>query len=395
MDLSTLIKYSRKNITLIIIVVLCCAVLAGTVKIVTDYTSYNEEKSNIQKLQTDIEGLNSQMTTLLAQKAGYDKDERYNLVKGIDSSSLLKFTAVYYIEKNVSLYNTVINDINLFTDIYEKSDLSLPFEIVDIFVDFTASTEYRTLTMHVYSLDKSQLEDLKGIAQQCFEKTKNTVSSTLGASNILLISERESIASNTALSNMQKTYNTEYTALEKSLSEIEKQMSEAQASIDKVSYEPFNKEVIQYSILGLILGIFLAYVIILSRFYLSRKLIGIEQIPKLNLFSSGTNITKISQEALVPVIFACGKTTEPIGITSSENLKYMDMISKYLKDNTDYDLRLLNNIFDSADIAKSLLDCKGIILVEKYKMSQIKKIEKLLEICKNNNITVYGVIVIE
>ncbi len=395
MDLSTLLKYSRKNITLIIIVVLCCAILAGAVKLITDYTSYTEEKVNIQNLQADIDTLNSQKNTLLSQKAGYDQDERYSLIKGIDASSLQKFTAVYYIEKNVSLYNTVINDINLFADIYEESEISLPYEIVDIFIDFTASTEYRTLTMHVYSQDKPQLEELKGIANQCFEKAKITVNSTLGASNILLISERESISSNTALSNMLKTYNTEYTALEKSLNETDKQITEKQASIDKVSYEPFNKEVIQYAILGLILGIFLAYVIILSRFYLSRKLTGIEQLPKLNLFSSGTDISKISQEALVPVIYACGKTTEPIGITSSENLEYVNMISKYLKDNTDYDLRLLNNIFVSADIARSLLDCKGIILVEKYKVSQIKKMEKLLEICKSNNITVYGVIVIE
>jgi hypothetical protein len=211
----------------------------------------------------------------------------------------------------------------------------------------------------------------------------------------MLISERESLSANTSLTNMQKAYNTEYAALEKSISEIDKQITEKQSLIDKVTYEPFNKEAIQYSVLGLILGVFLAYVLILGRFYLSRKLIGIEQLPKLNLFSSGTDINRISQDALVPVIYACGKTIGPIGITSSENLESLNTVSKYLKENTDYDLRQLSNIFDSADIAKSLLDCKGIILVEKYKLSQIRKIEKLLEICKNNNIAVYGAIVVE
>jgi hypothetical protein len=369
--------------------------LAGTVKVLSDYTSYNEEKINIQNLQSEINTLSSQKSDFLAQKTNYDKDERYNFIKEIDSASLLKFTSVFYIEKNVALYNTVINDINLLSEIYDENNVTLPFDIVDIFIDFTASTEYRTLTIHVYAQDKNGLEELKAIALNCFEKAKNTVSATIGPSNILLISERESVSSNTALANMQKTYKTEYAALEKAIAETDKQIAEIQASIDKVTYVPFNKEVIQYAVLGLILGVFLAYVLILGRFYLSRKLIGIEQLPKLNLFSSGTDIVKISQLALVPVIYACGKTSEPIGVTSTENLVSLNAVSKYLKDNTDYDLRVLENIFDSADIAKSMLDCKGIILVEKYKVSQIKKIEKLMEICKNNNITVYGAIIIE
>lgn len=395
MDLSTLIKYSHKNIKLIVVVVLCCAVLAGAVKILTDYTKYNEEKTNIEALQSEIDSLNSQKNNLLAEKSDFDGDERYKYIKGIDSASLQKYTTVYYIEKNVALYNTVINDINLLADIHEENNLTLPLDIVDIFIDFTASTEYRTLTIHVYGQNKDDLGVLKNIAEKCFERAKNTVSSTLGSSIIMLISERESLSSNTSLTNMQKAYNTEYAALEKSISEIDKQIMEKQSLIDKVTYEPFNKESIQYSVLGLILGVFLAYVLILGRFYLSRKLIGIEQLPKLNLFSSGTDINRISQDALVPVIYACGKTIGPIGITSSENLESLNTVSKYLKENTDYDLRQLGNIFDSADIAKSLLDCKGIILVEKYKLSQIRKIEKLLEICKNNNIAVYGAIVVE
>jgi outer membrane murein-binding lipoprotein Lpp len=95
MDLSTLIKYSRKNIALIVVVVLCCTFLAGTVKVLSDYTSYNEEKINIQNLQSEINTLSSQKSDFLAQKTNYDKDERYNFIKEIDSASLLKFTSVF------------------------------------------------------------------------------------------------------------------------------------------------------------------------------------------------------------------------------------------------------------------------------------------------------------
>jgi outer membrane murein-binding lipoprotein Lpp len=101
MDLSTLIKYSHKNIKLIVVVVLCCAVLAGAVKILTDYTKYNEEKTNIEALQSEIDSLNSQKNNLLAEKSAFDGDERYKYIKGIDSASLQKYTTVYYIEKNV------------------------------------------------------------------------------------------------------------------------------------------------------------------------------------------------------------------------------------------------------------------------------------------------------
>ena len=55
----------------------------------------------------------------------------------------------------------------------------------------------------------------------------------------------------------------------------------------------------------------------------------------------------------------------------------------------------LENIFNSSDIAKTLLDCKGIILVEKCNVSRVKDIEKIINICKNNNITIYGIIIIE
>ena len=124
MDLSTLIKYSRKNIALIVVVVLCCTFLAGTVKVLSDYTSYNEEKINIQNLQSEINTLSSQKSDFLAQKTNYDKDERYNFIKEIDSASLLKFTSVFYIEKNVALYNTVINDINLLSEIYDENNVT-------------------------------------------------------------------------------------------------------------------------------------------------------------------------------------------------------------------------------------------------------------------------------
>jgi hypothetical protein len=133
----------------------------------------------------------------------------------------------------------------------------------------------------------------------------------------------------------------------------------------------------------------------LNGYYAGKFTYDIEQIPGLNLFSVGKDINIIAEQALVPVIHACGKTTDPIGITGSENIEAVDIIAKYLKDNTDYDWRLLNNFFDSVDIAKSFLDCSGIILVEKYRSSQVKKVNRILEVCKNNNITVYGVIIVE
>ena len=47
MDLSALIKHLRKNIVLIIIVVLCCATLASVFKIITNYSDYRKEEENM------------------------------------------------------------------------------------------------------------------------------------------------------------------------------------------------------------------------------------------------------------------------------------------------------------------------------------------------------------
>ncbi|HHT94751.1 MAG TPA: hypothetical protein P5064_06635 [Clostridia bacterium] len=395
MDLSTLIKYLRKNIVLIVIVVLCCAILASVFKIITNYSNYRKEEENIQVLQTELDSLVARKDKLLKNKADYEKNELYMYIKPINSSSLKKYTAVYNIEKNVALLIAVVSDESLLTEVYKESGISVPFKVVDIFVDFTATVSYNTLTMHVYAKGADDLVMLKGIANKCFERAISTVNSTLGTGNITLLYETENLSGNTALADIQKTYNTSYTDIQKAISEADKQIAEKQTVIDEFNYDSYNKDVFLYTLLGIVLGMFLAYVLIVARLQLSSKLIDIEQIPGLNLFSVGKDINIIAEQALVPVIHACGKTTDPIGITGSENIEAVDIIAKYLKDNTDYDWRLLNNFFDSVDIAKSFLDCSGIILVEKYRSSQVKKVNRILEVCKNNNITVYGVIIVE
>lgn len=395
MDLSALIKHLRKNIVLIIIVVLCCATLASVFKIITNYSDYRKEEENMLVLQTELDSLVSRKGRLSKNRSDFEKDELYMYVKPVNSSSLQKYTAIYHVEKNVALLTTVVSDVSLLAEVYRESGLSIPFKAVDIFIDFTATVSYNTLTMHVYAKDANDLATLKSIAKKCFDRANSTVNSTLGTGDITLLYETETLSGNTALADIQKSYSTTYSDIQKAISEADAQIAEKQALIDEFSYDSFNRDVFLYALLGIVLGLFLAYAVIVARLQLSSKLIDIEQIPDLILFAGGKDINKIAKQALVPVIHACGKTTEPVGITGSENIKSIDVIAKYLKDNTDYDLRLLGNFFDSADIAKSFLDCSGIILVEKYRFSRVQKINKILEVCKNNNIIVYGVIIVE
>lgn len=396
MDLSTLLKYSRKNLRFILIVVLCCALIAGVIKSVYDYTSYSIEKQSQPALQSKLNELDLQYKSILSQLSTFNENSEYKFLKDIDSTSLQKYTVVYYIDRNVVLYGSAANDMNLLQKALTENNIEVPYEIARLLIEITATKADNILTINVYAEDAQQLKQLKLIATQCLEKSKETVKATVGESNIYMLSQLESVSSNTSLVALQKKYKEQYTSLSASVDAIETQFAEASKALSAINYSFLSKDVLEYTLLGFILGIFLAYLFILSRFYLSRKLIGIEQIlPKVPLLASDANVSKVSLASVVPIIYACGNTTEQIGIVSSESLTETKDIFKYLKNNTDYNLKYIENIFINADKAKTLLECKGIILVEKYKASDIKKIERLLEICKNNSMSVYGAIIIE
>lgn len=396
MDLSTLLKYSRKNLKLIVVVVLCCALLAGGVKMLTDYVTYSKDSQTIPQLQAKLDSLEAQKNALHSDIDKIDNNEEYISVKDMNASRLLKYTAVYYIDRNVDMYNTVINDINVIEKAYSNSNIELSFNVVDMLIDFTANSSYRSLTIHVSAKNEEQLSKLKDIAEQCFSHAKDTIRITLGSSTIHLLSENESFASNSAIANLQKSYTDRISTINTSIGEIDTQITETNDTLSKIQFTLFSKDVFQYTLLGLILGVFLAYVFILGRLYLSPKFLGIEQLmAKISLLASGKDIEKLEKACVVPVIYACGKTEEHIGVLSSGNISHAKRIFSSLKEQTEYNLMHLENIFNSSDIAKTLLDCKGIILVEKCNVSRVKDIEKIINMCKNNNITIYGIIIIE
>lgn len=397
MDLSTLLKYSRKNLKLIIIVVLCCALIAGGIKSVSNYTNRSANSQSEQELREKLVQLDKQRQSVLSQMDDLDE-----YIKIINSSNFLQYTSIYYIDRNVMVYSAVANDINLLQNIITNTKIDIPYNIVKMLIDISPkytskdNEENKMLSITISAKDSEQLGQLKTIALQCFEKAQQDIKTSIGTSNIYMLYEQQSVSSNEIIVSLQKQYTDSYSTLSTSLKNLEIQYVETKDAIAASNYSVLSKSVLEYTLLGFILGVFLAYVFILSKFYLSRKLIGIEQIlPTIPLLASGKDAITASNTAIVPVIYACGNTTEPIGVVSSDNLSQTKEVYDYLTSNTDYKLNHLGNIFASPNIAKTLLECKGIILVEKYKVSNIKSIESLLDVCKNNNIKIYGAIIIE
>ncbi|MFA7673429.1 MAG: hypothetical protein WCY62_06210 [Clostridia bacterium] len=396
MDLVTLLRYSKKNIKLIIIVVLCCAVISGLFKIYSDFSDYRLAKGSIPGYEAQIASAKSRMDKVNSQISELEANYIYASLHNIDTDNLYRYTASYYFDKNILVYAAATNDMGLLYDQAQLLDIDTQTEVLDMFIDFTADTGSKIFTISVWAPSESLLDTYTILAQNCFDKACEDTTATFGASTRILLSTRNTIGSNPTLAALKKQYDAQYTALSSSLSSLETEKTTATAELAKIAYDAVSKETVEYILLGSIVGIFISYIIILCNYYLGVKLIGVEQIvPKLNLLASGKDIRKISDASVVPIIYTCGKTTDPIGIVSSENLMQCKEIYANLKKSCGYDFRHLSNVFTEPDIAETLLTCKGIILIEKYKHSYISKIRKLTDICQKNNILVYGIIIME
>jgi capsular polysaccharide biosynthesis protein len=396
MDLVTLLRYSKKNIKLIVIVVLCCAVISGSFKIITDFSAYLSAKGSIPGYEAQIESVKNRIDGVKSQISELESNYIYDSLHDIDTDNLYRYTASYYVDKNILIYSAAVNDMKLLKDQAQLLEIDTQVEVLDLFIDFTADTGSKIITISVWAPSGSLLDTYTTLAQNCFDQAYADITESFGTSSRILLSTRNTIGSNSTLLALKKQYDTQYTTLNASLASLETEYSTASAELAKIGYTAVSKETVEYILLGFILGIFISYIIILCNYYLGVKLIGIEQIvPRLNLLASGKDIKKISDASIVPIIYTCGKTTDPVGIVSSENLPQCKEIYENLKKSCDYDFRQLSNVFTEPDIAQTLLTCKGIILIEKYRHSYISKIKKLTDICQKNNILVYGVIIIE
>lgn len=396
MDLVTLLRYSKKNIKLIIIVVLCCAVVSGLFKIYADFSDYNLAKRSIPVYEAKIAGLEDKIAGIQSQISELEANYIYDSLHDIDTDNLYRYTASYYFDKNILIYSAATNNMELLRSQANLLGIDTQAEVLDMFIDFTADTSSKIFTVSVWAPSESLLDDYMVLAQNCFDKACAITSATFGAGTQTLLSTRNTIGSNPTLVALKKQYDTQYTTLTSSLASLDTEKTTATTELAKIGFDAFSKETVEYILLGSIVGIFISYIIILCNYYLGIKLIGVEQIvPKLNLLASGKDIRIISEASVVPIIYTCGKTTDPIGIVSSENLIQCEEIYEDLKKSCDYDFRHLSNVFTKPDIAKTLLTCKGIILVEKYRHSYISKIRKLTDICQKNNILVYGIIILE
>lgn len=407
----------------------------------------------------------------LAYKELYDIQAAYNKYSPLMQLNANKFYAnviTYYVDNYYQVEYPIVdssNNINALVQAYKtslKTDTfkasiadalelhkkAIPYatEMVDMYNSYsdvaTSTGSANIITITIYGATEAECETLTTLVKDHIVAQADAMTTQFGKHNITIISEGIQSATSISLSTYQKqnvdyltSYKTSLETQKSSLSDKALEYVDATAEIDEDEEEVANSDntlssVIKFTIIGLILGLFVVAFVLAMRYILSTKLrvadgfermfrtniigivpststekkrilrfvdnIFIKQINKnkpkrtrdeaLNMII--TNLKLQAKQHNIKDIYVTGTTID----TLSEDI--IDYMTKKLG-NSEVTLTTGRSLITDVATLENLYDKGNVVIIEKAGQATYNDIYTELNACKIHNVKVLGAVIVE
>ena len=437
------------NWKLIVIVAFIFACLLGGYKFITQYREYTDEgliakrqEEYEESLKTYNDKKSSLENTIESLSKSVDNAKTYmekSELLRIDPYNVYVTVLTYYIDTgyqiNPSLSYQDINYTSIVVNIYKNAIDDLDLDVINI-PDLGDIMTWNPVTNNNLSVITSSISQnsiltikiigengfvIKAIEEKVYDsilQTEKVLNEFVDEHSVSLLSREEKQTINSALLNMQDSFNSEYSTNLKLLEDKKEELANLEEPVDNTpTIKALVIAVIKYSIFGLIIGFFLSFVAISLKIVIGNKIFNIREV------------TTISSVLLLGVLVynkpqssSLQRAKKHLGIklgTREESLKYIaqviemnelnrsvlvltgDCTQKALEDikeginniNLLIQLETSSMPFDHNTLKQ--VNNQNVILVERWNRTSYDDVEDQKEASSISNSSIVGMIVIE
>lgn len=449
MDTNTNVDFSRNEIKLgdvfgniikawkhVLIVGIVMALLLGGFRFVPQLKAYvsrdnskeysDEQNDRIAELQKDVEEIQNQ----IEKQNNYVDDSIYI---NANPNRLEKGMLSYYISTpSTGTDNDYANNvIHAYRKMFDGGKAAkyvkenLPYDIEEeyiqelIYVNTNANVNVDNyLDVAIVHSDEGKLREIMDLAKKYIEENKETVTSTVGEHELLLIADDITFGTDSGITTKRNDLDTYMTALNNELANKQVALSAAQSG--SASLGGIVKNSLKYAIVGFVFGVFAAVIYKVLTITLFNKVVSAKQLreaigltvlgdiveqkrldklQKLGYRLAGEDPTVLYDEALKVAAYNLN------ALTDKKDIVVLDLanngISNEIIDGlpkfdfiTDKKFVTGQGTLESFDMLKCLNESSGVVMVVKKQGTKISKLERELDIARTHGSEIVGVITI-